>query len=72
MQHLGTEDEMKQAWRDLAITLTPEELEDIPVDKRLAGIPAEQRLLGLTPEELERLRQLLQAAPGEGDSGSPK
>jgi len=85
MQHLGTEDEMKQAWREIATTLTPEELEDIllvtPVDKRLAGIsaeqrlagiPPEQRLHGLTPEELERLRQLLPPAPGEGDSGSTK
>jgi septum formation topological specificity factor MinE len=33
-----------------------------PVDseERLEGIPAEERLEGLTPEELERLKKLLE------------
>jgi hypothetical protein len=53
MQHLGTEDELKQVLRDLLATMAPEE--------RLEGLSPEERLRGLSPEDLERLRQLLQA-----------
>jgi hypothetical protein len=52
MQHLGSEDQMERALRDLLTILSPEE--------RLKGLAPEERLRGLTPEELERLRQLLQ------------
>src|SRR5207253_804061 len=65
MQHLGTEDEMQQALRDIVATLPPEE--------RLEGLSPEERLRGLTPAERERLRLLLQQPPpGEADSSSGK
>lgn len=61
MQHLGSEDEMKQAWHDLLASLTPEErLEGLSPEERLRGLAPEAILRGLPPEELERLRQLLQ------------
>jgi hypothetical protein len=64
MQHLGSETEMQQAWRDLLATLTPEE--------RLEGLSPEELLRGLTPERVERLRQLLQIQPKPDDSSRPE
>ena len=52
MQHLGTEDEMQQAWRDLLATLSPEErLEGLSPEVRLEGLSSEVRLEGLSPKE---------------------
>ncbi len=52
MQHLGTEDEMQRAWRDLLATLPPEErLEGLSPEERLEGLSPEERLEGLSPEE---------------------
>ena len=62
MQHLGTEDELKQVLRDLQATMSPAE--------RLEGLSLEERLQGLSPEELNRLRQLLQT-PRKTDNPSP-
>src|SRR5262249_48982221 len=60
MQHLGSEDEMKQAWHNLLTSLTPEDwrevLSTMPVEVRLEGLAPEERLRGLAPEE--RLRGL--------------
>jgi hypothetical protein len=77
MQHLGTENQLVKVLRDLWATMSPAEQEEAlartPISVRLAGIPAEERLQGLTPEELERLRQLLQQPPtSAGDPSSPK
>jgi hypothetical protein len=78
MQHLGTENEMRQAWRDLLATLTPEErLEGLSPDEmqrlvrdNLATLTPEDVLRGFTPEQRERLRQLLQTPPPkEEDTG---
>jgi hypothetical protein len=52
VQPVRTEDQIKQAWRDLLASLSPEE--------RLRGLTAEELLESLSPEDLERLRQLLQ------------
>jgi hypothetical protein len=71
MQHLHSEDQMRQAWRDLLASLSPEErLEGMSVEERLQGLSPEDRLQGLTPDELERLRQLLQGQ-SETDKTSP-
>ena len=52
-----------------------ERLKGLPAEERLKGLPAEERLKGLkaedcvhgmTPEELERLRKLLEAKPRNG------
>jgi hypothetical protein len=65
MQHLGTEDELKQVLREIMATMSPEE--------RLQGLSEEERLRGLTPEQLEHLRQLLdQRRPADGNKASPK
>ena len=74
MQHLGTEDEMQQAWRDLLATLSPEErLEGLSPEKRLEGLSPEELLRGLTAAKRERLRQLLQQPPSaEADAASGK
>ena len=64
MQHLGTEDELKQVLRDLLATMSPEE--------RLEGLSPEERLRGLAPEEVERLRQLLQTQTKADQSSSPE
>jgi hypothetical protein len=80
MQHLGTEDELKQVLYDLWDTLTPEEKlehlsreEALPlIGKLLARAPLEQRLVGLSQEERERLLELLrQPATEQGGSASP-
>jgi hypothetical protein len=63
MQHLGSEDELKQVLRDIWATMSPEE--------RLEGLSPEERLRGLTLEELERLRQLLQIQTKTDDSSHP-
>jgi hypothetical protein len=83
MQHLGAEDELKQVFRDIVASMTPEErlqglseeeiLAHTSIDKLLARIPLEQRLRGLTPEELDRLRRLLPPAPpSAGNAEGPK
>jgi hypothetical protein len=64
MQHLGAEDQMQQALRDLLASLPPEELLGALSPQRdrqalhdfLASLSPEQRLAGLPPEE--RLRGL--------------
>jgi hypothetical protein len=74
MQHLGTEDEMQQALLDLVASLPLEKrLAGLSPEERLEGLSLEDRLEGLTPNDLERLRLLLQQPPpGEGDSSRPK
>jgi hypothetical protein len=65
MQHLGTEDELKHVLREILATMSPKE--------RLEGLSEEDILRGLTPEQLERVRQLVQQPrPTEGDSGNPR
>jgi hypothetical protein len=52
MQHLGAEDEMKQAWREFLATLPPEErLEGLSPEERLGGLSPKVRVKGLSPEE---------------------
>src|SRR5262245_4712846 len=81
MQHIGSEDEMKEAWDNVLNNLTPEDrrqvLSTMPVEERLEGLAPEERLRGLAPEdllrslppeELERLRQLLQEQAKTDDS----
>jgi hypothetical protein len=84
MQHLGTEDEMQQAWHDLLAGLSPSEilehapqtvrdlLATLPPEERLAGLSPEERLEGLTPAEVDRLRLMLQQPPKKSDTSSPK
>lgn len=64
MPRLAEDEDYKRVLLDLWFVMTPDEraavLAQTPIDKFLATIPLEQRLKGLTPEELERLRQLLQ------------
>jgi hypothetical protein len=72
MQHLGSKEEIAQAWRNLLAQLSPEErLEGLTVEQRLQGLAPEQRLQGLTPEELERLRALLQTLSTNGVTAPP-
>ncbi len=83
MQHLGADDQLVQAMLDLWKTMsleerkamlasTPDTLAQVKRDWWKMMSP-EERLQGLTPEELERLRQLLQQPPpSAGDSSSPK
>jgi hypothetical protein len=73
MQHLGTEDEMDQAFRDLMASLpleerlallSPEErLIGLSPEKRVAGLSPDERLIGLSPEEKEIIRKRLQEDP---------
>jgi hypothetical protein len=84
MQHLGTEEEMAQALRDLLASFPPEErlkglestqalrdlIASMPPEERLAGLSAEERLKGLAPEDLERLKELLQRQTRADDSNS--
>jgi hypothetical protein len=66
MQHLGAEEELRQVFRDMWETMSEEEREEVwPVKKRLKGVTPEQLLQDLSPEDRERLRQLLQQPPGE-------
>jgi hypothetical protein len=52
MQHMGTEDEMRQVLRDLIASLPPEErFAGLAPEERLAGLAPEDRLAGLPPEE---------------------
>jgi hypothetical protein len=78
MQHLGSE-ELQRVWRQiLAETPAEERLEGLSVEERLKGLSAEERLKGLSaedlrklpPEELERLRRLVQQLPHEEGDGS--
>jgi hypothetical protein len=58
MQHLGSEDQMKQVWRDLLATLSPEE--------RLEGLSPEERLRGLASQKgRQALRDFLATLPPE-------
>jgi hypothetical protein len=75
MQHAGTEAEMKRVLGDLLEVMTPEEQRAVvsrwPRDLRWALF--EDLLRESSPEERERLRQLLQQPPPqEGDSARPK
>jgi hypothetical protein len=83
MQHLGTEDQLHQVLLDMWNVMTPEEREQVwPVKERLKGVKPEERLedlsaedivQALSPERLQRLRQLLeQAAPREAGSSDPR
>ncbi len=82
MKHLGAEDEMKQALRDLMASWPLEQrLAGVSLEKRLEGLSPRERLKGLSPEELlegltpedrQRLRQLLQQQPSEDDSSAGK
>jgi hypothetical protein len=78
MQHLGTDDELKQVLREIVATMSPEErleglsaeerVEGLSTEERLEGLSTEERLRGLTPEQLEQLRQLLeQRRPADGN-----
>ncbi len=59
MQHLGTEDELKKVMRDLWTVMSPEEKKQVGRDL-FATLSPEELLEDLPPENLERLRQLLQ------------
>jgi hypothetical protein len=82
MQHLGSEDEMVNVWRDVLAVMTAEErleglsaeerLKGLPPEERLKGLPPEERLKGLTPEELVRLKVLLQQQTKVDDTGKPR
>ncbi len=62
MQHLGANEEFRKVMRDLWDVMSPEEREEVwPVRERLKGLSLEERLEGLTPDDLERLRLLLQS-----------
>jgi hypothetical protein len=53
--------------------LLPEILATISVEERLEGLSEEERLQGLTPEQLDRLRQLLeQRRPANGSNAGPQ
>ena len=54
MQHLGTEDEMQQALRDIVATLPPE--------VRLAGLSIEERIEGVSPEQMQQAWRDIRAA----------
>jgi hypothetical protein len=72
VQHRRTEDQIKQAWRDLLASLSPEErLRGLSLEERLEGLSLEERLEGLSPEELEHLRQLLQAQAKADNASHP-
>jgi hypothetical protein len=86
MQHLGSEEEIRQAWREILSKCTVEErlagmepgdpawrevLSRCSPEERLAGLPPEERLKGLTPEERKRLRELLDREAGEDLSPKP-
>jgi hypothetical protein len=78
MQHLGSEDEMHQAMRDVLASmpverrlegLSAEQLwQALPPEERLKGLSPEERLQGLTPDELELLKQLLQQRANADDN----
>jgi hypothetical protein len=85
MQHLGAQDEMQQTVRALLAVLPPEErleglspegrqraLAALPPEERLEGLSPEERLKGMSPEELERLRQLLQTQAKADGSSRPE
>lgn len=87
MQHLGTEEEMRQALLDLVAsilregTLTGPELRDLvatlPPKKLLAAVPPEQYLAALTPEQRlagltpEELEQVRQLLQTRKDKSDP-
>jgi hypothetical protein len=58
MQHLGAEDEMQQALRDILATLPPED--------RLRGLTPEELRRGLAPDQMQQaLRDILATLPPE-------
>jgi hypothetical protein len=67
MQHLGTEDELKQVLRDLWATMSAEERLEV-----VQGLSPEELLRGLSPEKLERLRQLLQTQTKTDNPSAPE
>ena len=62
MQHLGTEDQMKQAWRDFLATLPPEE--------RLEGLSPEERLEAWRRKNGMRVAQTFPAPTRHPRNGS--
>jgi hypothetical protein len=73
MQHLGSEDQLLQVLRDMWDVMTPEDRQQVwPLEDRLKGQSAEDIVRALSPEQSQRLRQLLEsAAPKAGDSSNP-
>jgi hypothetical protein len=65
MQHLGAEEELKQVMRRIVAAMSPAE--------RLEFLSHEELLEGLSPEQLERLRRLLeQRRLADGNAPGPK
>jgi hypothetical protein len=68
MQHLGTEDELKQVLREIIATMSPEERQQIlseeewkrALPERLGLLSDEELVQALSPERLEHLRRLLE------------
>jgi len=72
MQHLGSEDEMLQALKDMYAALPVEErLQCLTTEERLKGLSPEDRLKGMTPEEFERLKQMMQEQAKVNDNANP-
>jgi hypothetical protein len=73
MQHLGADTELVKVMRDLVESMTPEEREVIwPARELVKRLSLEERLEGLTPEDLARLRQLLESQTKADDSSHPE
>jgi hypothetical protein len=81
MQHLGAEDELKRVAREIAATMSPEELLGLlseeewkrALPERLGLLSDEELLQALSPERLEHLRRLLeQRRPADGKASGPK
>jgi hypothetical protein len=69
MQHLGVDQGFIKAMHDLWESMTPEEREEFwPLQVRVKGVSPEDLLRALTPEDLERLRQLLRSQTRSDDS----
>jgi hypothetical protein len=65
--------ELVKAMRDLFEDMTPDKREDVwPAEVRLQGLFPEGLLRALTPDELERLRQLLQSQTKADDPSRPQ
>jgi hypothetical protein len=74
MQHLGADQELVKVMRDIWESMSPEERKVVfrlSPQERLEGLSLEERLEGLTPDDLERLRQLLQSQTKADDSSRP-
>jgi hypothetical protein len=71
MQHLGADEDLGKVLSDKWDTMSPEERRVyFPLEKWLARLPLEDRLRGLTPDQLERVRQLLQQQPSQPTQAS--